>query len=99
MEIPTLEGAISDTSQARFRWTVNPRRAGRFPPGLCRCFRLLATSSSPLGSLFRFASALPASQGFGWRQGNSFSDPGVPGRLSGGLVGVQGEEGAIPVHH
>ena len=55
-------------AKARFRWTVNPCRAGWFPPGLCRCFRLLATSSSPLGSLFRFASALPASQGFGWRQ-------------------------------
>ncbi|MFT5412793.1 MAG: hypothetical protein ACI8XO_004535, partial [Verrucomicrobiales bacterium] len=51
--------------------------------GLCRCFRLLATSSSPLGSLFRFASALPASQGFGWRQGICFWRGALEGDIAG----------------
>ena len=68
---------------------------GSVPPGLTRGFLLLATSSSPFGSLFRLTSAIPASQGFGWRQGNPFLAHPRPShgsdRDGGGAGGGRGE--------
>lgn len=43
--LPTLEGVISESpAKARFRWSVRPFRAGRYPPGLDRGFLMLVRS-------------------------------------------------------
>jgi hypothetical protein len=67
--LPTLEGVVSESpTKARFRWRVSPFRAGRLPPGLDRGFLLLVLSTAPFGFIVSGLSAVPASQGFGWRQ-------------------------------
>jgi hypothetical protein len=64
-----LKAPFLDTNQGSLPVDGQSLSGGVIPPGLGRGFRLLATSFSPFGSLFGFTSALPASQGFGWRQG------------------------------
>jgi hypothetical protein len=54
---------------------VNPFRAGWFPLGLTSGFQVLVTFSvaSPFGLVLVWVtSAIPASQGFGWRQVSGF---------------------------
>jgi hypothetical protein len=54
--LPTLEGVISESpAKARFRWSVRPFRAGRYPPGLGRGFLLLVSFLLSVG----VASAIP----------------------------------------
>jgi hypothetical protein len=67
--LPTLNGTISGyRSKARFRWVVNPFRAGLIPPGLNRNFQLLVSSTVSFRFMVFLTSAIPVSQGFGWRQ-------------------------------
>ena len=66
--LPTLGGTITGyLHKARFRWVVSPFRAGLIPPGLDRNFQLLATSTASFRFWFLLTSAIPVSQGFGWR--------------------------------
>jgi len=60
-------------TKARFRWVVNPCRAGWFPPGLNRVFQSLVGSTVSFRLVVSVTSAIPVSQGLGWRQGNCFS--------------------------
>ena len=74
-----LKAPFLDTNQGSLPVDGQSLSGGVVPPGLGRGFRLLATSFSPFGSLFGFTSALPASQGFGWRQGTLKSGGGFMG--------------------
>ena len=79
-----LKAPFLDTNQGSLPVDGQSLSGGVVPPGLGRGFRLLATSFSPFGLLFGFASALPASQGFGWRQGTLKSGRGFMGRAEPG---------------
>ena len=84
-----LKAPFLHTNQGSLPVDGQSLSGGVIPPGLGRGFRLLATSFSPFGLLFGFASALPASQGFGWRQGNLKSRAGFMGRAEPGMEGGQ----------